>query len=779
MQPVYLDLHIHTSADANHPNQDYDVAELVSQIKKLNGNSPFLISLTDHNMINKAAYMKAKSLEGMNLILGVELHIRNAEDKKSYHCHIYFNTPIEEEVIDKLNGILDKLYVNKLPSREDPDTPDIQKIINYFDEYDFILLPHGSQQHGAFNYSIGDGTNLDNAISRSIYHNQFDGFTARSTKGLELTHQYFERLGISEFINLLTCSDNYTPSKYPNTNSGNEDDFIPTWMFAQPTFDGLRLSLSESTRLVYSKEKPIRQSDYIGHVGLQNEHIDVDVELSEGLNVVIGGSSSGKTLFVDSVVNAIKGKFSGSKYQARYGVDKMNVVNPSRMTPYYISQNYITENIVNNNEKSIDKIDILQNLFPSDDEINQQITSALNRLNEVISDMMQQVDTIEKSERSLLAIPHPGQLVVTGPIKKNAVKCLLPTEEETSHVRYPSTKYDKDFEALVSIKEFMQYNPLVEDVNDEVASILQKLEQAVKAWNIYEDVANIVNAHKRKADSDLKEELGQKQNRITNRENLLANIETYVNAIRHFEQCKKDLLGMKCRFETKNVEARGHKLSVINNFEINAQILVGALQHFLRNEAGITSMADVTPWSLRKEYFKGNMNIDSYETFAHKIYKSVMENNTRSYKIVTKDGKDFSTLSPGWKTAILLDLILGYDGDTAPIIIDQPEDNLAVKYINSTLTETIKAVKWNKQVIMVSHNATIPMMADAQTIVVCENDGNKITIRSAALEGEVFGQKVLDYIADQTDGGRTSIKKRVKKYNFKKFNTNETEISKD
>ena len=62
------------------------------------------------------------------------------------------------------------------------------------------------------------------------------------------------------------------------------------------------------------------------------------------------------------------------------------------------------------------------------------------------------------------------------------------------------------------------------------------------------------------------------------------------------------------------------------------------------------------------------------------------------------------------------------------------------------------------------------MMADAQTMIVCENDGNKIIIRSSALEGEVFGQKVLDYIADQTDGGKTSIKKRVKKYNFKKYN---------
>ena len=108
--------------------------------------------------------------------------------------------------------------------------------------FDFILLIHTAHKNnGAFNYSINDGENLDNAINRSIYYNQFDGFTSRSTKGLEATHQYFERLGISEFINLVTCSDNYSPSIYPRSHSGNDDDFIPTWMFAQPTFDGLRL----------------------------------------------------------------------------------------------------------------------------------------------------------------------------------------------------------------------------------------------------------------------------------------------------------------------------------------------------------------------------------------------------------------------------------------------------------------------------------------------------------------------------------------------------------
>ena len=54
------------------------------------------------------------------------------------------------------------------------------------------------------------------------------------------------------------------------------------------------------------------------------------------------------------------------------------------------------------------------------------------------------------------------------------------------------------------------------------------------------------------------------------------------------------------------------------------------------------------------------------------------------------------------------------------------------------------------------------MMADAQNIIICKNEGNKITIRSSSLEGAINGKAVLEYIAEQTDGGKASIKKRVK-----------------
>ena len=190
----------------------------------------------------------------------------------------------------------------------------------------------------------------------------------------------------------------------------------------------------------------------------------------------------------------------------------------------------------------------------------------------------------------------------------------------------------------------------------------------------------------------------------------------------------------------------------------------------LKTGKKIDDFGNIQPCNLfESNYSKQRPKVQDYDDFSNHVYDDFSQKNKTIYKIITKDGKDFENLSAGWKTSVLLDLILGYDKDIAPIIIDQPEDNLATKYINDGLVEAIKKVKTKKQIILVSHNATIPMMGDAQQIIYCENAKGKICIRSAPLEGEIDGIPVLDLIASITDGGKSSIKKRVKKYNLKKF----------
>lgn len=70
-------------------------------------------------------------------------------------------------------------------------------------------------------------------------------------------------------------------------------------------------------------------------------------------------------------------------------------------------------------------------------------------MHEVISEMLQYVEKIEDCERTLNALPNPGQLIVTGIVKKNALNILMPTAEEESLVKYPSNQYKIDSEAII------------------------------------------------------------------------------------------------------------------------------------------------------------------------------------------------------------------------------------------------------------------------------------------------------------------------------------------
>ena len=163
MKTTYVDIHIHTSENPNKLPSDYNVSELLSNVRKLSGDNPVLLSLTDHNTINKSAYLKLMS-EDISVVLGVELHIKKYPDAPPYHCHIIFNEEITEETIDNINAKLDDLYPDKVVTDEDENTPNIEMIINAFDSYEFLLLPHGGQSHRTFDKATSKKTRFDTSM---------------------------------------------------------------------------------------------------------------------------------------------------------------------------------------------------------------------------------------------------------------------------------------------------------------------------------------------------------------------------------------------------------------------------------------------------------------------------------------------------------------------------------------------------------------------------------------------------------------------------------------
>ena len=764
MKAIYTDLHIHTSENPNNINQNYDIELLLNNIKNFNNNSEFIISLTDHNTINKTAYLKAVEL-GVNILLGVELHIKNYTDCPAYHCHAYFNLEVlTEDCIDDINKKLDKLYPIKQVVNLDDKIPSIQDIINEFDSYDFILLPHGGQSHSTFHKSIGKNSRLDSTLEKNIYYNHFEGFTARGSSGLEATQEYFKRLGINEFVNLITCSDNYNPKNYPN--GKDKTPFIPTWILAKPTFNGLRLSLSEKSRLVYSVDKPDIWAEKIHSVKHNTNNIEIDVDFTSGLNVIIGGSSSGKTLLVDSIYRQISQIQEGSVY-SKYKINEMEINNPSKMLPHYLSQNYIMSVVNNLEDNTIENIDIIKKVFPGDDDVKKTINNGLAEFKKNIYELIDCVISVENEYQNIQKIPILSRLITKGNVEVNIFKNLLPKGDDNNNLIISDADYNEHLKNLDRIESFLSKYPFINHDSQLITGIREELNTAFNIHKKERTIYQIITTKKDKYDTILIKNNAEEQTKKQNFDNLIVCLKQFILSYRRFYKIL-DIISAYCiKIDTKEIISMGHKLYIENEFELNKTKFIEIINAFLKKP--VDSYDNIKPSNFFKDNFKERPKVQGYDGFRSKVYTKFEELNKRKYKIITNDGRHFDQLSPGWKTSVILDIILGYDGDISPIIIDQPEDNLATTYINNGLVKAIKETKAKKQIILVSHNATIPMLADAQNIILCQNIDNKLIIKSSPLEGYIDGKSVVDYIAEITDGGKPSIKKRVKKYNLKKY----------
>ena len=765
MNVTYVDLHIHTSENADELVENYNVDKLIERLKEESNNKEILISLTDHNVINIDAYMKLKEKNEINLIVGVELHIRNHDNRPAYHCHIYFDIDeINETKLEEINKILGELYPKKMVERKDKSIPKIEKVINSFEKYDFVLIPHGGQNHATFEQSINPSLTCDETIERTIYYNQIEGFSARSNKGLEATREYLKKLGIGSFVNLITGSDNYIPEKYPQPKTDEASEFVPTWMYASPNFNGLKLALSEDSRLEYAATPTLKDYHIIKKVRLKNEKVDIDVDLTQGLNVVIGESSSGKTLFVDSIIKKIRNE-KDSNYEDNFFVSNVEIDNEIGSEPYYIEQNFITGAVKDN--KDLNNIPIIKELFPESEYKQDIIDKELSNVKSIINSLIKSVKKVEEAEEKIKKVPSIYNLIITGGVETNVIDLFYIGDDLKEKIEYSSQEAMQDIKQIRDIKSKLQNNKLYDGNILIFNDVIKEIEYLRDKFKFSEKIRKIIEKNKKEYDKKINQSNNANTTIIKHRNNLIGAIGSYIEGNKIFNEKLEELSKINLEVQTINREYENNKLYIKNNLKISKDTLKDILFNYIKIKKD-KKFEELVPSDFYSKNFQVS-KVKNYDELNKRLYNDIIEKNKKIYKIIDYNGKDFDNLSPGWKTAVILDIMLKYDEDNAPLIIDQPEDNLANTYINQDLISGIKYAKKNKQIIMVSHNATIPMLGDAQNIILCRNINDKIVIRSASLEDKIDGKLVIDYIAEITDGGKKAIKKRFKKYNFKKY----------
>ncbi|MGO9275017.1 MAG: hypothetical protein ACLQOO_33095 [Terriglobia bacterium] len=119
--------------------------------------------------------------------------------------------------------------------------------------------------------------------------------------------------------------------------------------------------------------------------------------------------------------------------------------------------------------------------------------------------------------------------------------------------------------------------------------------------------------------------------------------------------------------------------------------------------------------------------------------------------------KDASDLSRGQKCTALLPILLARRDN--PLIIDQPEDNLDNHFIFETVVAAVRRLKARRQMIFITHNANIPVLAEADLVLVMNSDGRVGFIEKSGTVNECREQ-----IIDLLEGGREAFELRSKRY---------------
>jgi DNA repair exonuclease SbcCD ATPase subunit len=121
--------------------------------------------------------------------------------------------------------------------------------------------------------------------------------------------------------------------------------------------------------------------------------------------------------------------------------------------------------------------------------------------------------------------------------------------------------------------------------------------------------------------------------------------------------------------------------------------------------------------------------------------------------------KPTAELSTGQRCTVILPLLLAQSAQLT--ILDQPEDHLDNAFIVDTLVQAVLARKTGGQLIIATHNANIPVLGEADQVIVLSSDG-----RHGGVEhiGALDDLAIVRSVTAIMEGGEQAFRRRAEFY---------------
>ena len=339
-------------------------------------------------------------------------------------------------------------------------------------------------------------------------------------------------------------------------------------------------------------------------------------------------------------------------------------------------------------------------------------------------------------------------------LKNNTIKAKEQLSSEIQTI-ISSEIYKKGIRIFEENKELKDLNTKIQEEEKTLAAIdmmQSKIDKILQQQN--NSILQIINAHCsfKKSANQVSEQLSISYD----------GLDIHIDINFH----KKDLQDfLETRLNQRGYERQGYLQELLNNYDDN-------------NESNSNAFL--------KDLLTGDVLLkNGYD--AQNVAVEFLSRNWYSLNYgITYQADTFANMSEGKQAFVILKLLLDFSDKRCPILIDQPEDSLDNRAIYNELVAYIKRKKRERQIILVTHNSNVVVSADAENVIVANQNGTdspnwggfKFQYIHGALENTkckdktdsqiLSSQGIREHICDILEGGREAFKKREQKYGFRR-----------
>ena len=807
-----IDLHQHTNHDIDctgrKVNDNYTHRDYFNWLKEQNVN---LKAVTCHNNIDICEHVKQAIISDLlhiNHLVGVEIDYKF--DSLEFHAISILSPNVDViKFSEKLSNMRQKkgykVFFNK------------QDFCELHEDIEFIFIPHAIKDKGLLDHEI-EASTIDWVIKALISGAGFP-ILFENTKDyylysmVEKIHKVLNKSEIGEITPAYVGSD----YKFDNDDT-RKKKILEKGVYsinALPTYRGLEISLRNSDTRLSLDSQIINRERYIKEIRIKNNKSleESTINLSPGLNVIIGNSGSGKTLLLNQILFEIKkvGLSAAIKSSKEKGKTDSNPYEKKVGKSSVLDIKFDTE-IDPNNIKIIEIPNIYSEILKSQDDelsiaekfgINNEndANAIINQYKNDINNYYQCIKNIQNSteagEKALQNMCSAIEFLSKNKISSYAFNLNKEIFDE-SEFNVLETKYKK-------INEFINQHEKIVNYFNSIKDILTSVEDKNKVDDLiskYKDIVCILKKEliqvaknlnyivfEKRLTSVINEQIEESINKLGNKEKTVkSREEIYTREFGKFiNELKETIVYEK---EESDIHLLIPYDSLKKEIETNSNDYARLTLNDSLFNVDNTNLEDSKLFNLDKIKSKVKslnlshinlLNSDSTKDLIIKLNQvginlseiiTDVSDLPRNIELYLDDKNGWKLISDINKGDIAKKSIEFYfnrlikDQQPDIILIDQPENDVDKNFISETLSKFIKTQKIEKQIIVTSHDAIVAINSDANMIIEASiNNNNKISYNSYCLE-YVEEEKLVatNKVALILDGGKKNIKKRYQIY---------------